>query len=100
MSRSPLQYALWYIVPRYSSTTLLRLTTDPLSTFHVPSTTTPIFNAAILVQWALIHYDAELGALTQLWAGTSPEGAHLNGKVCFCRLHLSTHYLKSDFVLS
>jgi len=26
-------------------------------------------------------YDAHLGVLTQLWAGTSPEGADLSGKV-------------------
>ncbi|KJA23089.1 hypothetical protein HYPSUDRAFT_40211 [Hypholoma sublateritium FD-334 SS-4] len=30
----------------------------------------------------LIGYDISFGALTQLWAGTSPEGAELNGKVC------------------
>lgn len=27
-------------------------------------------------------YHASYGALTQLWAGTSPEGLEFNGKVC------------------
>ncbi|KAI0058521.1 NAD(P)-binding protein [Artomyces pyxidatus] len=31
-----------------------------------------------ITQW--ISYDVPLGALTQLWAGTSPEGADFNGK--------------------
>lgn len=28
-------------------------------------------------------WDTPYGALTQLWAGTSPEGAELNGKVSY-----------------
>jgi len=34
----------------------------------------------ILLQ-EMISFDVEHGALTQLWAGTSPEGKDLNGKV-------------------
>ena len=31
---------------------------------------------------SLITYDEAYGPLTQLWAGTSPETAEMNGKVC------------------
>ena len=33
--------------------------------------------------------DVQLGALTQLWGGTSPEGKDLNGKVRGLGYHLS-----------
>jgi hypothetical protein len=37
-------------------------------------------------------YGASDGALTQLWAGTSPEGLGLSGKVCnFCILPTYSH---------
>lgn len=42
----------------------------------------------LLKQSHTILYSPTQGALTQLWAGTSPEGANLNGKVRFHQLYL------------
>ena len=43
----------------------------------------------------LMLYPVEMGALTGLWAGVSPEGADFNGEVC-CTLDNITYNWLSD----
>lgn len=53
------------------------------------------------MQQALTLYPVEYGALTQLWAGTSEEGAEFNGKVSFplrCQLRLLTSINNSNSI--
>jgi hypothetical protein len=70
-------------IPGNIRTDMLRYMTGPKKIFLVSSWLNcgekPI-DFSLLFQ-NMISFDVEHGSLTQLWAGTSPEGKDLNGKV-------------------
>jgi retinol dehydrogenase 12 len=64
---------------RYSNQGIVSTSLNPGNLSTDLQRTLPKFFKAFLD--AFVLYPSEMGALTQLWAGTSPEGAEMNGKV-------------------
>lgn len=69
------------------STSITRLTSHATDPTRIGNLRTELQRHAsslmkVLINWML--YPASFGALTQLWAGTSPEGLQANGKVRSC----------------
>jgi len=66
---------------RYADQGLVSISLHP-GNLKVDTRRNPSLGAKVVSAVNPLLPDAKMGALTQLWAGTSPEGAELGGKYC------------------